>query len=257
MPGRTNVGSPNSPTINANNAISLNGSSQYGIVPTHSALTGLSANSITMECWFWSDPASVAYAPIMVLGLDNSATSYFQTTNDDTSATLQSVYYSSTNAYKGNFDPVFTNSAWHHRAATYNASTKVVSNYIDGVLIASQFSQTGSGTAPTFNSAVFTIGRKNTVYFLGKVACIRLWNVERTAAELLANQNYYLDPLQETGLIVNVNLAEGSGTTSANTAASGQTMSLTGTPTWTTGPTLTAKNYQGPRTVAGTRLVRP
>lgn len=250
---RTNTGRAFSLTIDANNAITLNGTTQYGQAATYAALSALSGSSVTVEGWFYSDATNAAYSDWATFF--NGASLYFSARNDSGANNLQAVWYSATNAYAGNFSaPVYSTNAWHHRATVYNATSRTVTNYVDGIAYTSQFAQTGVGAEPTFTSAKFGLGNNNAgSLYKGRVSCVRVWNRALSPTQILANKNLYLDPNQELGLIGNWNFNQGSGTSVANTVSTGTAMTLTGTPTWSSGPTMTVKSYL--RTVAGTRTL--
>src|SRR5205823_2915397 len=76
-----------------------------------------------------------------------------------------------------------TANTWHHAAASLNASTRVLTLYLDGV----QVSQTTLGaTSTTGNSAPVDIGRSATDgnFWLGKIDDVRVWNVVRSSSQI-------------------------------------------------------------------------
>ncbi len=106
--------------------------------------------------------------------------------------------------------------AWHHAAATYQASTRTLTLYLDGVQVA-------QGVQPSFtttgNGLSFQIGRNGTTgaAWTGKLDDVRVWNVRRSAAQIAANMgNEYIGA--PSGLIGNWRFNEASGTSSADFA---------------------------------------
>ena len=78
-------------------------------------------------------------------------------------------------------------SSWHHVAVTFdNSLSTKFKMYIDGVLDASFNISTAVNTGTSIN---LRIGARidNAFKFSGKIDEIRIWNVERTAAEILSN----------------------------------------------------------------------
>lgn len=263
---RTQVGKTNTLVIDANNSIAFNGSTQLGTVLNYTALNGLT--DWTLEYWVYNAGANSAKT---ILRLDDNPASgnYFFNDGFDGSGanTANSVqYYSSNTAFAGTTSATRASNTWEHNAWVMPAATtKTLVFYINGVLKSLNFVQTGSGTQGTSNSMNLYVGNNGNAgsYSTLRIANLRLWNVNRTAAQLLAYKNYYLDPSQETGLIMNLNFNEGSGTSVSNTVSGGNNMTLTNTPTWSAGPLVTAYVYNGPRTavssparsVAGTRTL--
>lgn len=143
-----------------------------------------------------------------------------------------------------------TDTNWHHAAATYSVANgwKL---YLDGVAqtvgTACSNCQTTSpanctttpGATPRSDSIQhFGVGSALTStgvadgYFNGAIDEVRVWNVERTAAEISAGKN--LEITSGTGLIGRWGFNNGSGTTA--TASVGPNGTLTNNPTWVSGP---------------------
>ena len=92
--------------------------------------------------------------------------------------------------------------AWTHLAVTYKASTATITHYLNGV-------NDGSGvitnTAIHDNNSDLVIGAANTLtaadeFYDGLIDEVRIWNVERTGAQILANYNKQLLG-NESGLV--------------------------------------------------------
>jgi glucose/arabinose dehydrogenase/endonuclease YncB( thermonuclease family) len=147
--------------------------------------------------------------------------------------------------------------AWHHAAATYQASTRTLTLFLDG-------SQVAQGVQPAFtttgNGLAFEIGRNGTTGALwtGNLDDVRVWNVRRTQAQIAANlNNEYIGA--PTGLVGNWRFNEASGTTSADYAGQA-TANLSSGATFSTDvhgaaaptPTATLTPTPGPSTATPT-----
>lgn len=92
---------------------------------------------------------------------------------------------------------------WHHVAATFDGSTRKI--YVDGVL-KGQDSPSGHNVP---NTANFRIGSTNLgEYFNGNIDEVRIWNVARSAADILSAMNSTLIG-NEAGLVAYYNFDEG------------------------------------------------
>lgn len=228
----------------ASNAVTLNGSSQYAKVLNYAALDSLT--NFTIEGWF-KQHATGGNTYAKAFHLANATDEMARLTTENaspSSGTNFSVDYSGTNADGYKSSSVFDTGTWVHVALVSTAAgkTKIIKN---GVEISYDLQQTPTGSQTSHTDDDLYIGVSNVLdkHFKGDFACFRLWNVSRTAAEIAANMNYYLDPTKETGLVLNCNVDEESGTTIDNDVSGGNDASLTGSPSWTTGPTLAAKSY--------------
>jgi len=232
----------------ANNAIQL-GSGKYGKVSTYSALDGLT--SYTVEGWFYLDSGATGRQATYMMG-NGTGTDYRSYIEQGETGGITGVNfghrYSSTSADGNKLTGLFDTNTWTHIAmvAVQTARTKI---YKNGTEITYNIQNTPSGTYSNTNScdvyhgawlAGFSKGN-----FPGRVGCFRMWNVARSGTELADNKDYYLDPTEEIGLILNVNYDEETGTSSDNDVSGGNDMVFTGSPSWVGGPTLTAKSYGG------------
>jgi len=89
--------------------------------------------------------------------------------------------------------PIFTPAipdidSWHHYAGTFDGTTMKL--YLDGVMVASA---TPPGVSITTSAESVFIGRDNCCtpprFFNGQIDEVRIWNVARTDAEILASYN--------------------------------------------------------------------
>jgi hypothetical protein len=228
----------------ATNAVALNGSSQYAKILNWAGLDAL--DTFTFEGWFYQDASGgTTYAGASEMGDGTNFYYHLRTENATPSTGCNfSVDYTGTNADGYIGSGIFDTNTWVHVAivGSENAKTKI---YKNGVEASYNLQQTPSGTMGDSTGMDVYVGCRDSVekFFKGAFACFRLWNVARTATELADNKSLYLDPAYESGLLINCNVDEGSGTTLDNDVTGGNDASLFGSPSWTTGPTLTAKNY--------------
>ena len=80
-------------------------------------------------------------------------------------------------------------------------------------------------------------------FFQGQVDEARIWNVARSATQILAQRDHYFT--SGTGLIARYGLDEGTGTSAASSVAGAPAGALTNGPTWTAGPPLTPGSGAG------------
>ena len=131
-----------------------------------------------------------------------------------------------------------TNCNWMHVAATYNAASSTWKLYINGtpdatVLLPGSFRPNSLSNDPasigtTLNSTGIAQG-----FFNGKIDEVRIWNIARTDADILAN--YKSEILNGTSLVARYGFNEGSGITAINSIASVSNGSLVNDPEWTNG----------------------
>lgn len=118
---------------------------------------------------------------------------------------------------------------WIHIAASWKQSTGAMKLYINGTLEASTTGSTNLRNVPpriTFGELQTNINRFN-----GSLDEVRLWNVERTLAQVQADMNKELDPSLETNLLAYYTFNEGiaSGTNTGLTTLVDQKNSNNGT----------------------------
>jgi gliding motility-associated-like protein len=94
--------------------------------------------------------------------------------------------------------PVVNNS-WYHIAATYDGAS--IKLYINGCLVADS-AHTGTIVTNDFVSAIGTRSASaNTDHFRGAIDEVRIWNVARTASEIMENMNDLPNPTTQNGLL--------------------------------------------------------
>jgi hypothetical protein len=116
---------------------------------------------------------------------------------------------------------------WQHMAATFDARTRVLKLYLNGVLVAQQVQPTVS----VGNSLPLQIGRLGPTTdkkWRGKIDDIRIWNVVRSQADIKANFRRQLASAP-SGLVANWKFDERLGTFLAYSAVGVQTATLSTT----------------------------
>ena len=120
-----------------------------------------------------------------------------------------------------------TPNAWHHLAATFQSSNRMLTVYIDG----SQRVQGPLTLTSAGNALPLILGRSGASgdYWRGKIDELRVWNVVRTGSEINANYRVEIDGATP-GLVGYWRFNEGSGSTANDIAgAAPQNASLRGT----------------------------
>jgi hypothetical protein len=191
------------PVISAH-SLFLNGQSDFGesVVTADLNITG----DWTVEAWFKDESAfgfNHDYQTLLNKGDRdaNAEAPYFLSIGYKTLvAGLRSAWTDYTVRYdlrSGAIDP----KKWHHAAATFRASTRSLTIYLDG-------GQVAQGVLPTNsrgNDLPVQLGRngqKSGKYFQGKLDDVRIWSVVRTPAEIGAKFREEL-PGTVNGLVAN------------------------------------------------------
>jgi hypothetical protein len=209
-----------------NNSLALNGGTAYGEAPHHAENQ---PSSWTIEFHFRDEHANGFNHPRGRLFTNGPITS----TNVAYFASIDSnVLYVGLRAGGSGSVVTFnlatggvTPGAWHHFAATFNGTSRVLTIYIDGVQRAQG---TLAFTSPG-NTQPLIVGRSGATgeYFPGKIDDFRIWNVVRTGAEIAANYQTEFG-VPPAGLVSNWRFNEGSGSTAFDNAGAAQPMSLLG-----------------------------
>ncbi len=105
-----------------------------------------------------------------------------------------------TGGFKVVMSPIpVVNNVWYHVAATYDGSS--IKLYINGCLVADS---AHTGTIVT-NDLVAAIGTRSasatTDHFRGSADEVRIWNIARTATEIMENMNDLPNPTTQSGLL--------------------------------------------------------
>jgi Concanavalin A-like lectin/glucanases superfamily len=110
-----------------------------------------------------------------------------------------------------------TSSQWAHFAMTWDGTT--VRAYVNGVLKASKVSTSSTQKTLMTGVTALTIGGYPPAYFNGEIDEFRIWNVARSASDIVSTMNHTLAG-NETGLTGYWKFDETSGTTAADSVTS-------------------------------------
>lgn len=159
-----------------NRAFSMNGNNaNYISVPPPASALNITG-SFTLECWL--NPTNITGTQMVIKKGDDvgNLTGYALLMD----AGKVRIRTNGSTRFTGTV--VIPVGVWSHFAATYNSSTNVFSGYVNGVL---DGSATVAGAAPLSNandSVLF--GRGYNSPFNGQIDEIRIWNVDRSLAQI-------------------------------------------------------------------------
>jgi hypothetical protein len=224
-PTPTQTPTPTPTPLPRGGSLSLNGTTAYAEAPDAAELH---VSDWTVEVWFKDEHSSYSHprARIVTKGdIASPEVPFFASVDTGllyvgmrSAGTAETLTYDLT---AGGVSP----NTWHHLAATFQASSRTLTIYVD----ATQRAQTTLASASAGNTLPLIIGRSGTGgnYWLGKLDDLRVWNVARTAAEINANYQAEL-ALAPTGLVGNWRFDEGGGTTANDSAGAAQNAALQG-----------------------------
>ncbi len=161
------------------------------------------SGSYTKEVWINPNAASLTAFPNLISGDLNTGT----------------ALYLSNGVIAAGHAPTFdqtiggaplTAGTWYHVAVTFDDATNSMNLYLNGVMVS-------SGTPPDYTETTLDLGIfAGSNLFAGRMDEVRIWNVARSAGEILANMNCKLRG-DEPGLIAyydfNQGIAGGTNTT--------------------------------------------
>jgi hypothetical protein len=212
-------------------SLAVDGTTGYAAAPDAAKLN---PTSWTIEAWFKDQTPGGYNHPFqkIVAKADETMTSeapYFLVVgNNELRAGVQHNYiYRFASASL----TTTTANAWHHAAATLDATTNTVTLYLDGVQVA----QTVVFELSTGNTIPVSIGRGGNAgyYFNGKIDDVRIWNVVRTGAQIAASYSTEFTSAP-AGLVANWKFDEATGTNAADSTAAPDDATLFGGATFST-----------------------
>ena len=107
---------------------------------------------------------------------------------------------------------VLSANTWTHIAASFNNATNTIKIYINGALVVTNTGITLSPLTSTTTLKFGALGDNGQVSQVGLMDNMRIWNVTRSDAEILANYYSCMDG-NEPGLVVSYNCNDGTGST--------------------------------------------
>lgn len=229
------------------NALTFTGT-EYGLIDNFAAINAL--DDFTIEMWIYRNNASAAYN--IYASIDATAlVAEFQRDASGTEGIYGEMNYNTTRSYTYKSSGAPANLTWGHVAMTHTVADNKCRLFVNGVELASYNTQQAGGTVvESSNGGTFMIAdsvkETTSPSWVGRIGgFVRLWNRALDATTLNANKALTLQSANETGLIVNLNFTEQSGTVVDNEATAGADLNLTGTPAWVAGPVTTAQSYAG------------
>jgi hypothetical protein len=174
--------------------------------------------AITLEAWVRSDGAATQ----SIVKKNTATTGYELSLSNNTGAGLPQNYFFRLNGndtYRVNSTSYYpVDGTWAHVAGTYDGS--VMKLYVNGVQEGGNVPGPASFASNTSNLVIGTdAGAIATKSFNGGIDEVRVWNVARTAQEIL--DNYKKEISSGTGLVGRWGMNEGTGTATANSIAGG------------------------------------
>ncbi len=225
---------------------------------TFGAASGLNSNTFTIEAWFRRDgtgtPATtsgsggVTAIPLVTKGLSQSGQllNWFLGIDSATNRLAADFESASDDSNHGIIGTTtIANGTWYHAAATYDGTTFRL--FLNGAQEASVAVANGPGMASAHHAALATAMTSTgapTGRFDGAMDEIRIWNLARSAAQLVARRDQEL--LSSYGLLARYGLAEATGTTINNSVAGGVNGTAVGGPIWSGGAPVSAPANQTP-----------
>ena len=124
----------------------------------------------------------------------------------------------------------FSDAAWHHVAASFDAASGKVTLFVDGV--ASTPISFGGGELPTIPDANARIGLdEGTAGYVGLIDELRVWHAADAAGQITADMTNTVTGL-ESGLMADFHFDQSGYVSPVNSAASLLTATFTGTPSY-------------------------
>ena len=174
--------------------------------------------TMTIECWFKTTYASdqpKSYPSLVARSVSGGTSSASQfslfmvgTSDPPNNGCVGLIITGSANISSLAISPLKYNDAkWHHVASTYSSTTGTLSLYVDGVLVRTAINTNIGATSITHTTPIpiligsdaGQISGSTVLNFQGSIADVRIWNVTRSASEILNNYRRRLIG-NETGL---------------------------------------------------------
>jgi len=170
-----------------------------------------------------------------IVAKDNGTAGWALSLSDGATGTLRFFHRSLNTVSTDSAASIISSNVQYHVAAVHNAATDTVTLYVDGVQVAQT---TGQTNAPASNSVSLTVGagpsdpnQAQPKEFKGFIREVRMWNVARTQAQILASMQTSLVG-NESGLTAYWKFDEQTGSVINDTTASNFDGVLVGDAMW-------------------------
>lgn len=228
-------------------SLQFNGTDQYVTVPHQASIENIVNGDFTIEAWV-NFNATGSFKTIVAKGGGNEAnnTSYFFSISNNQKIAIWLSNGSSSIIRESN--TTLSTNTWYHVAVTYDFNNRALRFFLNGVLDGFQtnafFSSSQADTQPLY------IGRQGWDCgcnpFSGSLDEIRIWQVDRTSAEIALSAQFPPAPTGFDGMRGYYNFNEGSGTTLNDNSLNNYHGTLVNSPTWN------ATGYPAPSISPGT-----
>lgn len=187
----------NAPTYNAATGFTLNGSTQYGSIPSVNGITNFTnTQQYSVEIWFRPSNGQVNNIEAELLekwNLNNESRYPFVFRYNESTSSLFAACYDGTNFRTVTASGIPVNT-WKQVVGVFDFVANTLTLYRNGVAVGST---SISGMGQVSNTSPVTIGSRLTtsngpttgIMFKGSVGIIRMYNKPLTAAEVLNNFN--------------------------------------------------------------------
>lgn len=219
----------------ANYLLRFNGTSDYVAVGDNAAFEFGGGADTAFSIEFWLKMASIGAAQCVISKGNNTTLTGSYEVRVGAAGKLQFILIDSTASASVNCatSTLLVPDLWYHVACTYSGSSPTTAGnmkvYLNGVPDVTTLILTGTYTRMRDTAVALEFGRHadSTNWLGGRLDEVRIWNVERSAAQITANMNAALT--SGTGLVGRWGFDEGSGTTAVDSVAA-RNGTLTGGP---------------------------
>ncbi|VXC39146.1 conserved hypothetical protein [Flavobacterium sp. 9AF] len=175
---------PNFEYSSSGNAILLDGTNDYVETPLPALFNAIATTDFTIEMWVNRTAPSSSTSRLLFAQLDGAN---FVSSLVNSSGILYFFVNENGITHSVNTSYILPINQWVHTAFIWNATTKSITVLING---SPQATSNGGGSSSGQNNSM-TIGSRTdgAQFFRGKIDEIRIWNLQRSNADIIANMN--------------------------------------------------------------------
>ena len=232
-------------TLNATNyALQFDGTNDYVRTTTTCPALNMNGSSFTIECWVKSTFNHEAEVILVEYG-DSWETGTYQISSFNQNH-MMFVFNGASTQYAASVGTLtdWTDGNWHHIAGVLDHSNSTIKLYYDGTLVA----DTTEALTPGNADLPLNIGSRGGtgLYFNGYMDEVRIWNVARSAEEIM-NGAYTELSGAEPGLVAYYKMNTGSGTSLLDSSATKRyPATLYNGTAWSSNTTMSGREYYPP-----------